>query len=218
LHLTRFISPTTYHPPTTLLEPVQQNEPEDSEESSKSDNDQTNPFPNPDTLKPSYVSPGTNIAQELEQAPIFQDTAEPRAKDQKGKSKEVYLPLNPSPTLPLPSVCFVNMGSLSKEPEETIQQKEPIFGVPSLNLREEFSLFSSSFTPMKRVLPIGLQIHKHTPNVGEGDTKNITDGGLKGEGPEKFQGDRDKAREFIQDFILWWMMKKNNQAFQNLLS
>jgi hypothetical protein len=50
------------------------------------------------------------------------------------------------------------------------------------------------------------------------ETKNITDGGLKEEGPEKFQGDRDKAREFMQDFILWWMMNKNNQAFQNLLS
>jgi hypothetical protein len=34
------------------------------------------------------------------------------------------------------------------------------------------------------------------PNIDE-DTKHITDGGLKGEGPEKFQGDRDKAREFI---------------------
>jgi hypothetical protein len=102
------------------------------------------------------------------------------------------------------------MGSLSKDTEETIRRKEPIFRVPSLNPKEEFSPFSSSFTPMKRVLPIGLQTHKHTPNVGKEDTKYVTDGGLKGEGPEKYQGDRDKAREFMQDFVLWWMMNKNN--------
>jgi hypothetical protein len=39
---------------------------------------------------------------------------------------------------------------------------------------------------MKWVLPIGLQTHKHIPNIGEEDTKHVTDGGLKGEGPEKF--------------------------------
>jgi hypothetical protein len=63
---------------------------------------------------------------------------------------------------------------------------------------------------MKWVLLIGLQTYKHTPDVGEEETKHITDGGLKGEGSEKFQGDRDKAREFMQDFVLWWMTNKNN--------
>jgi hypothetical protein len=45
---------------------------------------------------------------------------EPRDEDQKGKSKEAYLLLNPSPTLPLPPVRFVNMGSSSKNMEENI--------------------------------------------------------------------------------------------------
>jgi hypothetical protein len=87
------------------------------------------------------------------------------------------------------------MGSTSKE--ETIRQKEPTFRIPSLNPNEDFLPFSSSFAPMKRVLPIGLQTHKHTPQVNKEDSKHITDGGLKGEGPEKYQGDRDKAREFM---------------------
>jgi hypothetical protein len=102
--------------------PIEQpNQPENAEDSSVSNDDQTN-FPNPDTLEPSHVSPGTNITQELEQAPIFLDTAEPRDKDQKGKSKEAYLPLNPSPTLPLPSTHFINMGSAFKEKEEDIRR------------------------------------------------------------------------------------------------
>jgi hypothetical protein len=60
-----------YHPPTILSEPTQQNELETSEESSNSDNKQTNQFSDPDILEPSHISPGTNITQELEQAPIF---------------------------------------------------------------------------------------------------------------------------------------------------
>jgi hypothetical protein len=123
--------------------------------------------------------------------------AEPRDKDQKGKSQEAYLPLNPSPTLPLPAIHFVNMGSTSKDKEENIQRQEPLFGVSSLNPKEDFSLFSSSFAPMKQVLPIGLQTHKHMPRAKEENSKHITDRGLKGEGPEKYQGDRDKAREFM---------------------
>jgi hypothetical protein len=175
-------------------------------------------FQNPDTLEPTNISPGANIAQELEQATIFQDTAEPRDEDKTGKSKEAYLPLNPSPTFALPSVRFVNMGSSSKDQEDEIRRREPMFGVPSLNPKEDYSPFSSSFAPMKRVLPIGLQTHKHTPRVEDEDPKHITDGGLKGEGPEKYQGNRDKAREFMRDFVLWWMMNKNNRAFQNPLS
>jgi hypothetical protein len=194
LHPANFRSPTAYYPPTTPSEPVQQDK---SEDSSDSNNKQTTLFPDPDTLEPSHVSPGTNIAQELEQAPIFHDTAEPRTEDEKGKSKEAYLPLNPSPTFALPSVHFINMGSSSKDKEESIRRKELIFGVLSLNPKEDFSPFSSSFAPMKRVLLIGLQTHKHTPQVDEEDSKHITDGGLKGEGPEKYQGDRDKAREFM---------------------
>jgi hypothetical protein len=130
---------------------------------SDSSEEQMNLFPDPDTLEPSHISPGTNIAQELEQGPIFHDTAEPRVEDEKGKSKEAYLPLNPSPTFALPSVRFINMGSSSKDKEETIRRREPMFGVPSLNPKEDFSPFLSSFAPMKRVLPIGLQTHKHTP-------------------------------------------------------
>jgi hypothetical protein len=102
------------------------------------------------------------------------------------------------------------MGSSSKDKEEHIRRKEPMFGVPSLNPKEDFSPFSSSFAPMKRVLPIGLQTHKHTPQTDEENSKHTTDGGLKGEGPEKYQGDRNKAREFMRDFILWWMMNKSN--------
>jgi hypothetical protein len=149
-----------YYPPTIPSEPTQQ---DISENSSDSNNEQTTQFPDPDTLEPSYISPGTNIAQELEQAPIFHDTAEAGTEDKKGKSKEAYLPLNPSPTFALPSVRFINMGSSSKDKEEYIRRKEPIFGVPSLNPKEDFSPFSSSFAPMKRVLPIGLQMHKHIP-------------------------------------------------------
>jgi hypothetical protein len=67
-----------------------------------------------------YISLGTNIAQELEQATIFQDTAELRNEDEKGKSKEAYLPLNPSPTFALPSVRFANMGSSSQNREDEI--------------------------------------------------------------------------------------------------
>jgi hypothetical protein len=89
------------------------------------------------------------------------------------------------------------MGSSSKDKEDNIRRREPIFGVPSLNPKEDYLPFSSSFAPMKRVLPIGLQTHKHAPRVNVEDSKHITDGGLKGEGPEKYQGDRDKAREFM---------------------
>jgi hypothetical protein len=84
--------------------PVASSKQEAEEESSDSNNEETNLFPDPDTLEPSHVSPGTNIAQELEQATIFYDTAELRDEDEKGKSKEAYLPLNPSPTFALPSV------------------------------------------------------------------------------------------------------------------
>jgi hypothetical protein len=95
LHPANFRSPTAYYPPTIPSEPTKEDA---SEDSSNSNNEQITPFPDPDTLEPSHISPGTNIAQELEQAPIFYDTAEPRTEDEKGKSKEAYLPLNPSPT------------------------------------------------------------------------------------------------------------------------
>jgi hypothetical protein len=110
LHPANFKSPTAYYPPAAREE----------EESSDSSSEQVNLFPNPDTLEPSHISPGTNIAQELEQATIFQDTAEPRDEDNKGKSKEVYLPLNPSPTFALPSIQFINMGSSSRDKEDEI--------------------------------------------------------------------------------------------------
>ena len=55
---------------------------------------------------------------------------------------------------------------------------------------------------MKRTLPIGLQSHQ-TPNVTtEIKEDKVTDGGLKGEGPKKYQGDKDKAREFMRDFVI----------------
>jgi hypothetical protein len=56
---------------------------------------------------------------------------------------------------------------------------------------------------MKRTLPIGLRSHQ-TPSVTtEVKDDKVTDGGLKGEGPEKYQGDKDKAREFMRDFVIW---------------
>jgi hypothetical protein len=113
LHPANFRSPTAYYPP----EPTQQ---DISENSSDLNNKQTTQFPNPDTLEPSHISPETNITQELEQAPIFHDTTEARTEDEKGKSKEAYLPLNPSPTFALPSIRFINMGSSSKDKEEHV--------------------------------------------------------------------------------------------------
>ena len=63
---------------------------------------------------------------------------------------------------------------------------------------------------MKRTLPIGLCSHQ-TPNVTtEVKDDKVTDGGLKGEGLEKYQEDKDKAREFMWDFVIWWMQNKNN--------
>ena len=43
-----------------------------------------------------------------------------------------------------------------------------------------------------------------------------TDRALKGSGPEKFEGDKDKAREFMRDFQIWWMQNDNNSAFKTL--
>jgi hypothetical protein len=71
---------------------------------------------------------------------------------------------------------------------------------------------------MKHTLPIGLRSHQ-TPSVTtEVKDDKVTDGGLKGEGPEKYQGDKDKAREFMRDFVIWWMQNKNNRAFRTPLS
>jgi hypothetical protein len=98
LHPANFRSPTAYYPPAASSKQ------EAEEGSSNSNSEQINLFPDPDILEPLHVSPGTNIAQELEQATIFHDTAEPRDEDEKGKSKEAYLPLNPSPTFALPSI------------------------------------------------------------------------------------------------------------------
>jgi hypothetical protein len=112
LHPANFKSPTVYYPPTTSKK--------EEEDSSEASDEQADVFQNPDTLEPTNISPGANIAQKLEQAIIFQDTAEPRDEDETGKSKEAYLPLNPSPTFALPSVRFVNMGSSSKGQEDEI--------------------------------------------------------------------------------------------------
>lgn len=218
LHPVNFNSPTAYHPPTTRAEPEQKRESSESDTSSETGNELRSTFPNPDTLKPTNASPGAGIVQQLDQAPIFGDVAEPRDEDHKGKSKEAYLPLNPSPTLPTPFVQFTNIGSSSKE--NLSRMTEPVFEIPSLNPKKDYSPFLSSFTPMKRILPISLQTQKKLATVTPEDatTKGTTDGRLKGDGPEKYQGDRDKAREFMRDFVLWWMMNKNNRAFQNPLS
>ena len=114
-------------------------------------------FPNPDHLEPTHTSPGEVIAQELAQAPVFQDITEPTDVDKKGKSKEAYLPLNPSPTLPKTSLHYITMASSSKEC--AIEIKEGIFGIPSINPKEDFSPFSSFFAPMKQSLPVELQPH-----------------------------------------------------------
>src|SRR5579863_7721649 len=54
-------------------------------------------FPDPNTLEASHTSPGMQLVEELQQAPIFQDIAEPTEQDQKGKSIKAYLPLSSSP-------------------------------------------------------------------------------------------------------------------------
>ena len=147
LHPVNFTSPTAYYPPTTRAEPEQKRESSESDTSSETGNEPRSTFPNPDTLEPTNASPGAGIAQQLDQAPIFGDVAEPQDEDHKGKSKEAYLPLNPSPMLPTPFVRFTNIGSSSKE--NLSRMMEPVFGIPSLNPKEDYSPFSSSFTPMK---------------------------------------------------------------------
>jgi hypothetical protein len=47
----------------------------------------------------------------------------------KGKERESYLPLNPSPTIPKRFTQFVTMASMPKEEPST----EHTFGMPSLN-------------------------------------------------------------------------------------
>jgi hypothetical protein len=64
LHPANFKSPTVYYPPTASSRKAE-------EDSSDTNSKQEGLFPNPDTLEPSYISPGTHIAQELEQATIF---------------------------------------------------------------------------------------------------------------------------------------------------
>ena len=187
---------------------------QESDDDTEAPNKPETIFPNLDHLEPTHTSPGETIAQELAQAPVFQDITEPTDADKKGKSKEAYLPLNLSPTLPKASSHYITMASSSKERATEI--KEGIFGISSINPKEDFSPFSSSFAPMKRSLPIGLQPHQ-APLTNETKT-TTTDGGLKGEGPEKFEGDKNKALEFGRDFILWWMQNKNNRAFQTPLS
>jgi hypothetical protein len=175
-------------------------------------------FPDPDNLELNTVSPGGAITQELERAPIFGDITESASKVAKGKERESYLPLNPSPTIPKQLTKFVTMASTSKEEVLPTRATEHTFGLPSLNPMRDYSPFTSTFAPMKRTLPIGLCSHQ-TPSVTtEGKDDKITNGGLKGEGPEKYQGDKDKAREFMRDFVIWWMQNKNNRAFRTPLS
>jgi hypothetical protein len=66
----------------------------------KSESEPETAFPDPDKLEPKTVSPGGTIAQELENAPIFGDITESTSEVTKGKERESYLPLNPSPTIP----------------------------------------------------------------------------------------------------------------------
>jgi len=206
---TRYQSSPKENEPSTSKE---EDSPDLEDDNSSVSETKTEVFPNPDTLEPTHTSPGENIAAELAQAPIFLDITEPTKEDLKGKSWKGYLPLNPSPVLRKP------MASSSKTRASTPDQdnSEVPTGVPKINPSIGFSRFTQarSFAPIHCTLPTGLQSH----SIPAPTTTTTTEGALKGEGPAKFDGDKDKAIDFMRDFILWWMQNENNKAFQSPFS
>jgi hypothetical protein len=152
------------------------------------------------------MSPGQGIAEELEKAPIFLDVAEPGPSDVKGKSKEAYLPLNPSPTTQRPVM------SSSQPTYLQFKAADDNFGIPKVNPTLSFSQFAQAnvFTTPQRTLPPGLKSHPN-PIVS---TLPASDGALKGTGPAMYDGDKNKSREFMREFQLWWMQNDNNNSFK----
>src|SRR5579863_1546211 len=101
------------------------------------------------------MSPGTQLVEELEQAPIFQDIMEPTEKDHKGKSKEGYLPLSSSPSqtykpyltsLPWKTTPKSMMASTLILRKSASQLN---IGIPQVNPAVTFSQFAqaSTFAP-----------------------------------------------------------------------
>ena len=121
-------------------------------------------FPDPDTLEPKHTSPETQLVEELEQAPIFQDVTEPTETDHKGKSKEGYLPLS---SLPLQTYKPYLASLLWKTTPRSMMASTLILrksvsqsniGIPQVNLAVTFSQFAqaSAFAPLvQRNLPLG---------------------------------------------------------------
>ena len=112
-------------------------------------------FPNPDTLEPEHTSPGTQLVEELAQAPIFQDVAEPTERDNKGKSKEGYLPLSSSPTQTykpyLASLPWKTTPRSTMALTSTLRKlaSQSNIGIPKVNPTVTFSQFAqaSTFAP-----------------------------------------------------------------------
>ncbi len=86
------------------------------------------------------------------------------------------------------------------------------FGIPKVNPDLSFAQFAqaSAFTIPQRQLPTGLQSHPN-PHVSPAPA---TDGALKGTGPAMYDGDKNKAQEFMREFQLWWMQNDNNTSFK----
>ena len=82
--------------------------------------------------------------------------------------------------------------------------------IPQVNPNVSFSQFAhaSSFAPP--AIPQGFLSHPNPP----ASVLAPTEGALKGSGPAVFDGSKDKAREFMRDFQIWWMQNNNNLAFK----
>ena len=162
-------------------------------------------FPDPDKLEPRNTSPRDQIVADLQQAPIFADIAEPTDQDQKGKSHEGYLPLNPSPTiihkpflarLPFPTVSYTTKTMASSSYLHCCNSFTAGVGIPQVNPNVSFSQFANASSFIPPVIPSGFQSHPNPP----ASVLTPTDGSLKGSGPTIFDGDKPKAGSSWETF------------------